>query len=285
MNEFKNSLLSFQDWLNDELKKLISLLPQNSIAQSHLQEAMAYSVLGSAKRVRAFIIAKSCEIYGFEREKILNLLIAIELIHAYSLIHDDMPCMDNSDERRGKPSLHKKYDEATALLTGNSLVSLAFDLILSDDFPFEGYIKVNLLKHLSHSVGYYGMMAGQMFDIMMANKKNNTVEEFIHMNKHKTGDLFAFCMSSGAILSQNSEEREHLKSLGYDIGYIFQLADDILDFDYDTLAQAFIGHIGGVEIAKQRLQIMVLQAKERMTQFSNETDLIHLLEYIGKQVM
>lgn len=280
MEKLEIGLSSFKEWLENKLQQEIDLLPENDPAQIRIKNAINYSLLGNAKRVRAFLIEQSCNHFNISRKSVKNLLIAIELIHCYSLIHDDLPCMDNADMRRGKPSVHKKFDEETALLTGNSLMNLAFDYIFSDNFEFENYIKIQVAKHLSRAIGYHGMMAGQMFDMLI--NDSSTTEEFIHMNKLKTGALFAFCMSSGAILSQSAKVHEY-QQLGYDIGYIFQLVDDIIDVD-DENGKRFINHIGGQQAARQHLAMIETQTIMRAEKLCTNTLVPELIKYITNQL-
>jgi farnesyl diphosphate synthase len=289
MKKIEDRLSSFKQWLEPIISKKINLLPENDDAQKRMKSAIKYSLLGNAKRVRAFIIEQSCLHYGIPKEDIVNLMVAVEYIHCYSLIHDDLPCMDNSDERRGKPSLHKNFDEATALLTGNSLVTLALDEIFSDDFSFENYVKVHLVKNLSKAIGFYGMMAGQMLDLLVVNSQTAKTEEFIHMNKLKTGELFAFCMSSGAIITQSIQNIAEMQQIGYDIGYIFQLVDDILDVQDDTqlgldAKKTFIEHIGGTDEAQRHLFMIAEQAKVRVRKACNNVYLVDLIDYITNQL-
>jgi len=280
------NLREFQNWFEPHIQARVQNLPENDYGQIKIKKAISHSLLGGGKRIRAFIIAQSCEIYGIPKESVIHLLIAIEMVHCYSLIHDDLPCMDNSDIRRGKKSLHKEFDEATALLTGNSLMSMAFDAILSNKFEVENYVKISLLKHLSRAIGYFGMMSGQMLDIIIVNERTAKTEEFVHMNKLKTGELFAFCMASGAILKQNIDDYKTLSHIGYDIGYIFQIADDITDItqepnSHESFAKnEFINHLGGVDEAKRHLEIISSQVKSAIAKFSNTGIMTSLIDYI-----
>ncbi len=286
LEEIQNKLLLFKNWLEPHIKSCITTLPENNSGQIKIKNAIEYSLLGGGKRIRAFLVAESCGIYGIAKESIIPLLIAVEMIHCYSLIHDDLPCMDNSDFRRDKPSLHKKFDEATALLAGNTLVNLAFDSILSNKFEVENYVIISLLKHISHAIGYYGMMSGQMLDIIIVNERSAKTEEFIHMNKLKTGELFAFCMASGSILKQNIQEYKELSHIGYEIGHIFQIADDIVDIQEDSNShetfakQQFINHLGGVDEAERHLEFLAHQAKDAIDKISKSTEIPSLIDYI-----
>ncbi len=283
------NLLEFQNWLEPHIEERIQKLPENDDGQIRIKNAIIHSLLGGGKRIRAFIITQSCEIYGIEKENIIPLLVAIEMVHCYSLIHDDLPCVDNSDTRRGKKSLHKQFDEATALLTGNALMSMAFDEILANNFEIENRVKISLLKHLSHAIGYFGMMSGQMLDLIIVNQRTAKTEEFIHMNKLKTGELFAFCMASGAIFNQNIEDYKSLAHIGYDIGYIFQIADDIIDIAQDPdshesfAKKAFIDHLGGSQEAKNHLIIIAKQIKHAVAKFSKTEVMPLLIDYIITQ--
>ena len=280
------NLREFQNWFEPYVQARVQNLPENDHGQIKIKKAISHSLLGGGKRIRAFIIAQSCEIYGIPKESVIHLLLAIEMVHCYSLIHDDLPCMDNSDIRRGKQSLHKEFDEATALLTGNSLMSMAFDEILSGKFEVENYVKISLLKHLSRAIGYFGMMSGQMLDIIIVNERTAKTEEFVHMNKLKTGELFAFCMASGAILKQNIDDYKTLSHIGYDIGYIFQIADDITDItqepnSHESFAKnEFINHLGGTDEAKRHLEVISSQVKSAIAKFSDTGTMNSLIDYI-----
>ncbi len=283
------TLREFQKWLEPHIELRIRKLPENDDGQIRIKNAIEHSLLGGGKRIRAFIIAQSCEIYGIAKDGIIPLLVAIEMVHCYSLIHDDLPCVDNSDIRRGKKALHKEFDEATALLTGNALMSMAFDELLSNHFEVENHTKISVLKHLSHAIGYHGMMSGQMLDIIIVNQRTAKTEEFIHMNKLKTGELFAFCMASGALLKQNIEDYKALAHIGYDIGYIFQIADDIIDIiqepnSHESFAKkAFIDHLGGSQDAQQHLVVIGSQINNAIAKFATNQTMPSLINYIISQ--
>ncbi len=292
MKDIVQKLVEFKNDIDTALQCRINILPENDIAQQRIKSAINHSLFGSAKRIRAFVVWQSCKNYGISLESVINVMVAVEYTHCYSLIHDDLPCMDNADERRGKLALHKEFDESTALLTGNSLVSLAFNEILDKNFDVENYIKLNLMYDLSKSIGFHGMMAGQMLDLMIVKSENSTTEEFIHMNKLKTGELFALCMSVGAILTQNNQNLQDMKQIGYDIGYIFQLVDDILDVEEDTgknhsellAKKTLIEHLGGVDEAKQHLYMIADQSKLRVNKLCKNTDIVELIDYITNQL-
>lgn len=291
MQKIEEIMVEFQNWLEKELKTNVGKIPENNAGQARMKEAIAYSLLGGGKRIRAFMIEQSCEIFGFGRQEITPLLVAIEMVHAYSLIHDDLPAMDNSLERRGKPSVHIKFDDATALLTGNSLLGLAFDEILNN-LKASSEIKLNLLKNLSFSAGFHGMMAGQMFDMIIAKSTDAKFEDVSTMNKMKTGDLFAFCMATGAILAGKANEIKTLQEIGYEFGYIFQVVDDILDFEEDTngnndveISKNFIVKLGGIEEAKKHLILRNNDLKHKISGVQyNLPVMAQLVDFIFKRV-
>jgi geranylgeranyl pyrophosphate synthase len=285
--QIEEMLLEFQGWLEGVLTETIGAIVELNPAQKRMKQAIEYSVLGGGKRIRAFMIAQSCKHYGINRDEIKPLLAAIEMVHAYSLIHDDLPAMDNSPERRGKPSVHIAFNEATALLTGNALFGLAFDEILHN-LQVKSEVRLEVIKHLSLATGYYGMMSGQMFDIMITKMSDVSVDEITQMNQMKTGDLFAFCMACGGILAEKPQDVDMLKKIGYDFGYIFQVIDDILDFAEDTdgkteveIRRNFINQLGGVDAAKKHLISIINQLQEVL---SGMPVMANLVDYIFKRV-
>ena len=164
-----------------------------------------------------------------EEKKLLSICSAVECIHSYSLIHDDLPCMDNDLMRRGKPSTHKKFGEATAVLAGNSLLTLAFEIISDKRNLLSPKKKIEIINLLSHCSGHSGIAGGQELDLKFENKRKR-FHQIINMQRKKTGRLFNFCIQSVAIIAnKNKKERERLGKLGEDIGLLFQLADDSLD--------------------------------------------------------
>lgn len=207
---------------------LAKLLDFPSCPQNKLFEAARYSVLGGGKRWRPLIAIATASAFGCPLEKILISACCIELIHCYSLIHDDLPCMDDDDFRRGKPSLHKKYDEAVAVLTGDFLLTYAFE-VLSQITSASDRQKLRWIQSLSKRSGGDGMVAGQLLDIE-AEKAATTKEEQTFLHMKKTGELIACAFEFGAIAADASEETvAQLHRIGLDLGLAFQIQDDILD--------------------------------------------------------
>ncbi len=197
--------------------------------KSLLISPMKYGVISGGKKIRSTIIFDTAKMLNVEEKKILSVSTAVECIHSYSLIHDDLPCMDNDLIRRGKPSTHKKFGEATAVLAGNSLLTLAFEIISEKKNFLPSKHKIEIINLLSYCSGHTGIAGGQELDLKFENKKKN-FNEIIDMQRKKTGRLFNFCVQSVAIIAnKNKKERRFLGKLGEEIGLLFQLADDSLD--------------------------------------------------------
>tara|TARA_Y100000590_G_C15615786_1_gene975675 strand:- start:580 stop:1359 length:780 start_codon:yes stop_codon:yes gene_type:complete len=191
---------------------------------------MKYGIFSGGKRFRSAIVVNSGKIYNIDYKKLIIVGSAIECIHSYSLMHDDLPSMDNDALRRGKPSVHKKFNEFTAILAGNSLLTLAFEILSGNDLKLTQSCKNQLIKSLSICAGHSGLADGQYSDLTYENKKISK-EKIIKMQKKKTGELFGFCCESIAIIKGlDSTKRKILKDIGTDIGLLFQIVDDLLDY-------------------------------------------------------
>ena len=202
------------------------LLPQSGPAP-RLLAAMRYSVLGPGKRLRAFLLVEAARMFDVAEAHSLRTAAALECLHAYSLIHDDLPARDNDDIRRGKPACHVAFDEATAILAGDGLQIMAFDLLADPATHPDAQVRSSLLSALAKAAGASGMAAGQMLDIQA---QARSLESVIDMMELKTGALFAFALEAGALLGHASAEQiRFLSSFGSKIGLAFQIADDILD--------------------------------------------------------
>lgn len=188
---------------------------------------MRYSVLGPGKRLRAFLLVETARMFDVAEAHSLRTAAALECLHAYSLIHDDLPAMDDDDIRRGKPACHVAFDEATAILAGDSLQIMAFELLADPATHPEAQVRTSLLRALAKAAGASGMAAGQMLDVQA---QARSLESVINMMELKTGALFAFALEAGALLGRASAEQIRLLSdFGSKIGLAFQIADDILD--------------------------------------------------------
>ncbi len=208
---------------------LKEILPSQKLPQGVLSEAMAYSVLAGGKRIRPVISVFAAEALGASAKDVLPYGAAIELIHTYSLIHDDLPCMDNDDLRRGKPTNHKVFGEATATLAGDALLNFAFETALKAKTPAEK--KVKLIRIIAEASGYYGMIGGQIID-MEGEKRRLSGDEIRNMHAHKTGALIKAAASVGAVSA--GENEYYFDEYAENLGLAFQLKDDILDVTATT---------------------------------------------------
>ena len=201
----------------------------NTQKYSELVPVMKYGTLFGGKKIRSTIIFNTSKIFNIRFNQIINLCAAVECIHSYSLIHDDLPCMDNDTLRRGKPSTHIKFGESTAILAGNSLLTLAFEIIADKKFNVDTTVKLNLIKKLSECAGHVGIAGGQFLDLNYEKKKIN-FKKIINMQRKKTGKLFEFCCLAPAIIAKKSiKTQKEMSIVGAELGLLFQIADDLLD--------------------------------------------------------
>ena len=197
--------------------------------KSTLVTPMKYGVISGGKKIRTTIIFDSGKLLNIKEKKLIDICAAVECIHSYSLIHDDLPCMDNDAMRRGKPSTHKKFGEATAVLAGNSLLTLAFEIISNKKNLLSLKQKNEIIKLLCNCAGHTGIAGGQDLDLKYE-KKNKSLNQIINMQRKKTGKLFKFCVQSASIIGNKSKlENIRFGKLGEEIGLLFQLSDDFLD--------------------------------------------------------
>ena len=197
--------------------------------QSLLVKPMKYGIISGGKKIRSTIIFDTGKIFNIKEKKLLNICAAVECIHSYSLIHDDLPCMDDDIIRRGKPSTHIKFGEASAVLAGSSLLTLAFEIIADKKYLLNSSIKNEIIKSLASCSGHTGVAGGQELDLKFENKKKN-FNQIINMQKNKTGKLFNFCLSAVGVVARKTEKtKKILRSLGAEVGLLFQLSDDFLD--------------------------------------------------------
>ena len=196
---------------------------------SELIPVMKYGTLFGGKKIRSTIILNTSKIFNINLNQIVNICAAVECIHSYSLIHDDLPCMDNDRLRRGKPSTHIKFGESTAILAGNSLLTLAFEMIADKKFNLDSKVKLNLIRKLSECAGHVGIAGGQFLDLDYEKKKIN-FKKIISMQRKKTGKLFEFCCLAPAIVAkQNVRIQKEMSTVGEELGLLFQITDDFLD--------------------------------------------------------
>tara|TARA_A100001015_G_scaffold305905_1_gene399320 strand:+ start:195 stop:899 length:705 start_codon:yes stop_codon:yes gene_type:complete len=201
----------------------------NKQKNSDLLTPMKYGSLDGGKKIRSTIILNVAKIFKLKTSKVINICAAVECIHSYSLIHDDLPCMDNDNLRRGKASTHIKFGESTAILAGNSLLALAFEIINDKSYNIKSSIKIFLSKKLAEYAGHTGIAGGQFLDLSYE-KRNLGISKIINMQKKKTGKLFQFCCLAPAVISGADKKKiRNMKKIGEELGLLFQIADDLLD--------------------------------------------------------
>ena len=270
-----------------EVDKTIKLLlPSGKGLEKKLFEAINYSILSSGKRLRPYLVIQSSKLFDVDQKNALRVASSIEMIHAYSLIHDDLPSMDNDFLRRGLPTTHRKYNEATAILAGDSLLTLSFE-ILSDNLTHnDSKIRCELIYELARAAGANGMVAGQMMDLEAENKKLS-IGVITRIQRLKTGSLIAFSCNAGAILGRAEKKYKFaLQGYAHDIGLAYQIRDDLLDITSTTkklgkkvnkdkkIGKKNFVSILGKERAKKQLEILGNQAIEHLEVFDNRADML-----------
>jgi farnesyl diphosphate synthase len=226
----QNKLIKIANDTNIFLKKFIS-----SQKKTELITPMRYGLFSGGKKIRSKILIDIGSIFNIDYKTLIIIGAAVECIHAYSLIHDDLPCMDNDKIRRGKPSTHIKFGESTAVLAGNSLLTMAFEILSSKKLNLNEKIKVELIKKISECSGHEGIAGGQFLDLSFEHKKISK-KKIIEMEIKKTGKLFSFCCIAPLIIkNRNLDEILFFEKIGSDIGLLFQVADDLIDHKGSTL--------------------------------------------------
>lgn len=262
---------------------------QGEIARPHrLIEAMRYSSLNGGKRLRPFLAVESAAVFGVPREGALMAGAALECIHCYSLIHDDLPSMDNSDLRRGRPTAHKKFDDATAILAGDALLTLAFDIITRDEVHKDAGVRLALTRALARASGIGGMAGGQIMDLAGEGRfGDKETPDVAKLQQMKTGALLKFGCIAGALLGQAPKPQyDALDAYGHAFGEAFQIADDLLDVEGDAAAlgkpagqdaalgkTTFVTQLG-IDGAKARLRDLLKQADAALAPFGAKGDVL-----------
>lgn len=252
--------------------------PQRLIA------AMRHGVLNGGKRLRPFLVLESAALFGQYGQAVLRVAAALECIHCYSLVHDDLPAMDDDDLRRGQPTVHKAFDEAAAILAGDSLLTYAFDIIASDETELDATTRIKLVCALTRASGLGGMAGGQALDLMAETRKPDEAG-IITLQAMKTGALIRFACEAGAIIAGASQEdRERMAEFGSAIGLAFQLADDLLDVTADAgtmgkatgkdaaAGKATLVSLHGIDWTRQQLSGLVAQAESLLAPFGEDAE-------------
>ncbi|WP_020399280.1 polyprenyl synthetase family protein [Kordiimonas gwangyangensis] len=256
-------------------------------------EAMRYSVFSGGKRLRPFLVLASAELFGVDRSQALRVAAAIECVHCYSLIHDDLPAMDDDDLRRGKPTVHIQFDEATAILAGDALQALAYEILASEETHADPYVRVALVKELARASGHHGMVGGQMIDLTA--EDHDMDEMFIYrLQQMKTGALISFSAEAGAIMGHASKgARASIQGYARDLGLAFQIADDLLDVEGseeevgkavgkdEDAGKATLVTLMGLERARNQARILSDQAIEHLAGFDDKASLLRAVAHFA----
>jgi farnesyl diphosphate synthase len=284
---FQQNLAAIANDTNALLDRLLAAQPvQGERARpARLLEAMRYASLGSGKRFRPFLVVESAGLFNVPRQNALMVAAALECVHCYSLVHDDLPAMDNDDLRRGRPTVHKQFDEATAILAGDGLLTFAFDILTRKEASANASVRSNLVGALAQAAGLGGMAGGQMLDLAAEGRfadapKPQSEADVLMLQAMKTGALIRFGCCAGAILADvHDERRAALERYGSVLGQAFQIADDLLDVEGDAATvgkqtgkdaaagKATIVELLGPAKARARLATLVTQATEALSVF------------------
>ena len=269
------------------------LLPKGENAESRLADAMRHGTLNGGKRLRPFLAIQSAFLFNVDSSRARRVAAAIEFVHCYSLIHDDLPAMDDAALRRGKPTVHKQFDEATAILAGDALLTLAFEVLSEPDTHEDPRVRCELVKELAKASGPAGMVGGQMLDLIGETTEFD-LGTISRLQRMKTGNLMAFACESGAILGKASEpQRRALRNYAHDLGLAFQVTDDILDVEADPQdtgkdtgkdeaagKATFVSTMGKTQ-AKERAEMLVKQAVSHLHVFEGRADILkEMAQYV-----
>jgi farnesyl diphosphate synthase len=286
-----------QERMNDVVegvnKTIARLLPETDLPEAPLYEAMRYGVLNGGKRLRPFLVMESAALFGVDALRARRVAAAVEFVHCYSLIHDDLPAMDNAQLRRGKPATHIAFDETTAILAGDALLTLAFEVLIEPDTHEDPRVRCELVSLLAKAAGGHGLCGGQMLDII-GEKNDFDLGTISRLQRMKTGKLISFACEAGAILGKaNEPHRKALLNYANDLGLAFQVTDDILDVeqpsnvtgkdsgkDAQSGKSTFVSTMGK-EQAQARAEMLVQQAKRHLNIFEDRGETLkEMAQYV-----
>ena len=293
MTDIINLLKEKADAIEDVLDRL---LPSPQGSESRLMDAVRYSTLGGGKRIRPFLVVSGAALFSVDERCALRAGAAIEMIHCYSLIHDDLPAMDDDDLRRGQPTCHKKFDEATAILAGDALLTKAFEILGEPETHADPAVRAELVVSLARASGDAGMVGGQMLDLM-AEERDLDIPEITRLQRLKTGALISFSCEAGGILGKAPEPQRHaLKAYAHDLGLAFQIADDLLDVEGtaeevgkatgkdEAAGKATFVSLLGVERAREQANMLADQASQHLEIFGEKADCLkQLAQFVVKR--
>ena len=280
---FPEALAQAAQMTDVALEKLLVVPPG---LEARVYQAMRYSALAPGKRLRPLLVLASAQLFGVARRCALQVAAAVEMVHAYSMVHDDLPAMDNSDLRRGRPTCHKEFDDATAVLAGDGLLTAAFEVLADPDTHGDPAVRCELVAALASAAGAAGMVGGQMIDLI-AEHQSLDIGEITRLQRMKTGALIAFSCEAGAILAKAPHElRIALRGYAHDLGLAYQIADDLLDVEGSAAeigkpvgADAAAGKatfvsILGVTRARAQAELLIRQAMAHLDLFEQRAELL-----------
>ena len=283
MSRLQRALAEAAGAVTDEMERL---LPKADGLEARLFEAMRYAIMAGGKRLRPFLVMTSAELFGVSEKSALRVAAAVEMVHTYSLVHDDLPAMDDDDLRRGKPTCHVKFGEATAILVGDALLTLAFGILTDPATHSDPEVRCDLVTALAAAAGAGGMVGGQMMDLEAENQSLD-IGAITRLQRLKTGELIAYSCEAGAILGKARPPLRHaLKAYAHDLGLAFQITDDLLDtvgseqdlgkkVNKDASAgKATFVSILGIERARAQALMLAEQAMAHLDLFEEKADLL-----------
>lgn len=293
MNDFQKTLGAAAEAVNLTLERLLEM---HDDPEAELIEAMRYAVLDGGKRIRPFLTMTSAGLFNVKPERALRVAAAVEMVHCYSLVHDDLPAMDDDELRRGQPTCHIKFGEATAILAGDALLTKAFEVLADKDTHADPHVRADLVLALARAAGPEGMVGGQMLDLV-AESHNLNMPEITRLQRMKTGMLIAVACQAGAILGKASDGAKlALHAYAHDLGLAFQIADDLLDVEGhektvgkktgkdEKAGKATFVSLLGLERARAQAEMLVVQACEHLDLFGQKADpLRNLAEFVIKR--
>lgn len=288
------ALQDAMDEVSESVNKTIGrLLPETDLPEAKLYDAMRHGTLNGGKRLRPFLVIHAANLFNVDTNRSRRVAAAVEFVHCYSLVHDDLPSIDDASLRRGKPTVHKQFDEATAILAGDALLTLAFETLAENETHEDPRVRCELVRTLAQAAGGHGMIGGQMLDLIGENEEFD-LGTISRLQRMKTGKLMAFACESGAILGKaNDPHRRALCNYAHDLGLAFQVTDDILDVeadpqdtgkdtgkDEDAGKATFVSTMGK-EGARERAEMLINQAKAHLKIFeSRGQTLCDLADYV-----
>ena len=280
---FDTYLLNFS---KNFTKELINIIPTSGLNTSNLKKAIVYTIKVGGKRLRPLLVMETSKILGVKKDSAIRVASSVEFIHCYSLVHDDLPSMDNDDLRRGNLTCHKRFNEATAILVGDALQSIAFEILSDLKTHKDGNVRSKLVNELAKCAGYSGMVEGQMQDLE-AEKKKLKIDEIKKLQDLKTGKLFNFSCTAATILSQQEEKYySKFQKFSKNLGLAFQIKDDILDIEGDekkmgkkvrkdiSLGKETFISLKGIEDSKKYAELLIEEAIEIISIFGKNSDIL-----------